>query len=155
MEATSSAYRETSLWQFFSFEGRVRRITFWVNLLVYVLIDVSLDLMLVDTYVNPFTLEISTHISYKPIYYAISLVVAVRWLSVIVRRWHDLDKSGWLAVISLVPVLGTFFPNVGAQMAFSLVLGLTMLVVLGFLGFVPGDEDANDYGPPPDEGLWF
>lgn len=155
MEAMSDAYRTTSVWQFFSFEGRVRRITFWVNCVLYVLIDVSLNLMMVDTYVNPFTLEVSTHISYKPIYYALSLVVAVRWLSVIVRRWHDLDKTGWLAVLSLVPVLGTFLPNVGAQMVFSLVLGLTMLVVLGFLGFVPGDEGSNQYGPPPEEGQWW
>ncbi len=141
--------------QFFSFEGRVPRAVFWVNGLIFAAINVIMSLVFVETYVSPFTLETHTDISYRPLYFALSLVVGVRWLSVVARRWHDLNKSGWLAIIVLGPVFGMFFPGVAAQVIFSLVIGLTMFVALGFLGFVPGEDGDNDYGPPPDEGQWF
>ena len=47
-----------------------------------------------------------------------------------VKRWHDRDKSGWMALISLIPILGTVW----------------VLVELGFLG---GTKWANRYGDDP------
>lgn len=46
-----------------------------------------------------------------------------------VRRLHDLNLSGWMWLINLIPLVGTLF-------------ALYML-------FAPGKEDANDYGNPP------
>lgn len=46
-----------------------------------------------------------------------------------VRRLHDLNMSGWMWLINLIPLIGTFF-------------ALYML-------FAPGKEDENDYGNPP------
>ncbi len=43
------------------------------------------------------------------------------------KRWHDRGKSGWWSLIALVPIIG----------------GLWYLIELGFLG---GDEGANQYG---------
>ncbi|HWH86564.1 MAG TPA: DUF805 domain-containing protein [Pseudomonas sp.] len=46
-----------------------------------------------------------------------------------VQRLHDIGWSGWLWLLNLVPVVGSFFP-------------LVMMVV-------PGNTGANRYGPPP------
>ena len=45
-----------------------------------------------------------------------------------VRRLHDMNMSGWLLLLMLVPLVNIIF-------------GLVML-------FVPGKPTANDYGPP-------
>ena len=46
-----------------------------------------------------------------------------------VQRLHDLDKTGWLYLLILVPIVNIIF-------------GLYML-------FAPGSQDANRYGNPP------
>lgn len=53
---------------------------------------------------------------------AISVMLAV-------QRLHDLDKTGWLYLLILVPILNIIF-------------GLYML-------FAPGSQSANRYGNPP------
>jgi uncharacterized membrane protein YhaH (DUF805 family) len=49
----------------------------------------------------------------------------------IVKRLHDLNKSGWLWLFGLVPILNVFF-------------GIYLL-------FGKGTEGANDYGNPPEK----
>lgn len=36
------------------------------------------------------------------------LVLAVYWILIEIRRFHDANKSGWLALINLIPGIGTF-----------------------------------------------
>ncbi|MEM8748762.1 MAG: DUF805 domain-containing protein [Pseudomonadota bacterium] len=50
------------------------------------------------------------------------------------KRLHDLGYRGFFALI--IVVAGTFIP-------FLTIAGLTALAV------VPGEQDNNDYGPPP------
>lgn len=62
------------------------------------------------------------------------LVFCGAWVShymLMIRRLHDLDKTGWLALLVLVPVVNAFF-------------------VL-YLFFAPGTVGANDYGADPIE----
>lgn len=60
------------------------------------------------------------------------LAILLIWplVAVGVKRWHDRGKSGWWMLIYLVPLLGA----------------LWALVELGFLR---GDQGANEYGPDP------
>ena len=55
------------------------------------------------------------------------------WFSIIVaiKRAHDFNASGWLSILSLVPLLG-------------------------FLVFavIPGTQGSNTYGPPPPPNTW-
>jgi nitrate/nitrite transporter NarK len=51
-----------------------------------------------------------------------------------VRRWHDLGKSGWMALWNLLPGAGT-------------------LCSVLFLSTRRGDEQSNTYGPSPRSGL--
>ena len=62
---------------------------------------------------------------------ALLLMIPSTWISLAiqVKRWHDRDKSGWWALINIVPVIG----------------GLWALVECGFL---KGDEGANRFGAP-------
>ena len=46
-----------------------------------------------------------------------------------IQRLHDLDKSGWLFLVMLIPLIGALF---------------TLYVV-----FAPGSKEANQYGDPP------
>ncbi len=57
------------------------------------------------------------------------LAVLVPGLAVCVRRLHDIDKSGWFILVSLIPAVG----------------GIILLVLLCLDG-TPGD---NRYGPSP------
>lgn len=59
----------------------------------------------------------------------ISLVLAIPGLALTVRRLHDIGKSGWFVLISLVPLVGA-------------ILLIVWLVK-------DGDEDDNQYGSNP------
>lgn len=58
------------------------------------------------------------------------IVIFVFGLSVVIRRLHDLDKSGWLYLLSFIP-----FVN---------------LIMAIYIGFWPGSPAANNYGNPPE-----
>jgi len=55
--------------------------------------------------------------------------IAIVSIQFSVQRLHDIGWSGWLWLLNLVPVLGSFFP----------------FVIMA----VPGNSAANQYGPPP------
>lgn len=58
-----------------------------------------------------------------------ALVMLLPQLAVQVRRLHDINLSGWWLLLGMVPLLGFLF-----------------LMVCDFL---PGNPDANRFGPPP------
>jgi len=103
----------------FSFEGRIGRSTFWIyGLLSYfVLAAISLPII-----INKSEDLISLLFVGIPIYIWISLAIMV-------KRWHDRNKSGWYVLINLIPYLGwlwAFIEN----------------------GLLAGDVSHNDNGPP-------
>lgn len=63
----------------------------------------------------------------------ISLVVSIGVFAVtiifIIKRLHDLNWSGWLSLLSVIPLV-------------NLIFGLILL-------FAPGNAGPNKYGPPP------
>ena len=155
MDISGDAYRTNDLAQLFSFEGRVRRMTFWINALVCGAVSLVMYLICVDVYISPSTLETQVVISNKPFYFFVVLLVAWRSLSVSVRRWHDLDMNGAWAFLSLAPILGMLFPGGTGGLLIQLVLAIATLHAIGMQGYVPGDEDANSYGEAPEEDQWF
>ena len=58
-----------------------------------------------------------------------SLATLIPTLGVVVRRLHDVGKSGWFYFIGLIPVVG----------------GIWLLVLM----CTEGDHGENDYGPDP------
>jgi uncharacterized membrane protein YhaH (DUF805 family) len=82
------------------FSGRARRKEFWMfvlfNFIAAVLAGI-LDNILHTTYSNQSTGIIST---------LYSLAVLLPGLGVAIRRMHDIGKSGWWILVSLIPVAG-------------------------------------------------
>ena len=85
----------------FSFQGRITRLIFWVVTLILIGWG-SIFQQLMGSYGpdNPMTIG--------PGLVTIVNFIIVLWigLSVQVKRWHDRDKSGWWALINLIPIIG-------------------------------------------------
>jgi uncharacterized membrane protein YhaH (DUF805 family) len=111
-----------------SFDGRIRRKGYWIvglalgipNLILYFL----LSAMSMGDDPNVFGIIIL---------WLLMMAIAIVGLSLSVRRWHDLGKSGWWILITLVPIVGALYAFV-------------------MLGFMEGDRGHNTYGPAPEEG---
>lgn len=138
---------------FFSPEGRIGRQAYWIGWLVLL----GVNSLLGWTMILP-------------------LVAFYCWICISVKRFHDMGKSGWLAVIPIgVSVVACFslFPIIGAALFATragaddnataaavlsavggsmLVLTAAFFVGLGFLiwqGVAASEAGENRYGPPP------
>ncbi|MDP8996333.1 MAG: DUF805 domain-containing protein [Pseudomonadota bacterium] len=58
--------------------------------------------------------------------------IPIWWIIIVnnIRRYHDVNKSGWWAINTFIP----FFGNIWQILQ---------------IGFTPGTRGPNDYGPPP------
>ncbi len=109
----------------FSFSGRIGRARFWLVILVATLVCCGIAVLSIQYYVH------STERGADAVMVAGLLVAIVGWklsvLSAMARRLHDLDCSGWWALL-LLPVAG-----------FSVVI----------LGAIPTRPGPNRFGPDP------
>jgi MFS family permease len=133
-QATDAAGQRggTLLAGLFSFTGRIPRATFWGITIALTGLSLVFGFVLADLFrIAGSTGEIvSSVIRYGWAVVAIWISIAIQ-----IKRWHDLDKSGWLVLLNLIPGVGS----------------LISLVYLGFLGGVSG---GNRHGPEPhDPGL--
>lgn len=106
-----------------NFSGSARRKEYWMFTLFNVIFAVAA--MLLD---NLLGIAIEG-IGYGPIYGLYVLATIVPGIAVSVRRLHDVDKSGWMLLIGLIPLIGAIW-----------------LLVLFVTEGTPGD---NQYGPNP------
>lgn len=60
-----------------------------------------------------------------------SLAVLLPTLGVSARRLHDINKTGWLILLSLIPLIG--------------------IIILIIWWCREGDKEENQYGPAPEE----
>jgi uncharacterized membrane protein YhaH (DUF805 family) len=108
----------------FSFGGRVNRSVFWsvfLSLLIILVVVVFIAVGLGEGNAPEALLIL-----------LIPLCIIFFWISLAnqVKRWHDLDLSGWMVLINLVPFVG----------------GLISLICLGCL---KGTNGSNSYGQGP------
>jgi len=109
--------------QYADFSGRARRKEYWMFLLfniifciVAIILDNILGIVVGGT-------------PYGAIYFLYALLVFIPSFAVGVRRLHDIGKSGWMLLISLIPIIG----------------GIWLLV----LTLRNGDAEDNQYGTDP------
>lgn len=109
--------------RYFQFSGRARRQEYWGFVafafllgIVCVIIDQSIDPASIERGVG--TLQV-----------VCILTLAVPATAVLVRRLHDAEFSGWLALLLLLPVVGV----------------LALLI----LALIDGTVGPNRYGPDP------
>lgn len=85
------------------FSGRARRKEYWFFVLfnmIFAIIAMVLD--------NVLGIAIEG-VVYGPIYLLLCLAVLLPGLGVLVRRLHDVGKSGWFFFISLIPIIGSIW----------------------------------------------
>jgi len=111
------------LGKFFSFEGRVARGQYWITCVVLAVLTAIAcpSLWFLSALGN------AGHIA-SVIGTAFGLFLLL-WtsISVSIRRWHDMDRSGAMMLLWLIPFVGG-------------------LIVWVWLGFVPGTIRRNSYG---------
>lgn len=86
------------------FTGRARRQEYWMFTLfqiMFVIVAVVLDSVL--------GLSFSSGTPYGWIYLIYILATFLPSLAVAVRRLHDVGKSGWFYLISLIPLIGSIW----------------------------------------------
>ena len=79
---------------YFDFSGRASRQTYWMFILVYVIISVVLTI-------------IDRSMGMNVLNMLFSLAVLLPSLGIAARRLHDTGMSGWWLLLSLIPFLGT------------------------------------------------
>jgi uncharacterized membrane protein YhaH (DUF805 family) len=113
------------------FSGRARRSEYWYFVLfnaIFSLLAGVLDHLLGTSFIiNTINGPIDFYYGYCYLVYA--LIVFLPSLAVLVRRLHDVGKSGWFFLISLIPIVGAIW----------------LLVLL----FTDSVEGLNKYGLNP------
>ena len=109
---------KTFLWFFFGFRGRISREPFVLGLLVMTIIAVMMLLPLLE--VRDEQLQITN--AAMPIL----LLANVVQFALVIKRLHDMGKSGFFSIIMLMPVVNLVF-------------------ALG-CGVLPGQPAPNHYG---------
>ena len=116
-------YKKVVFENYVNFNGRARRSEYWYYTLVTVIISIILTIIDKTT---GLTFGIAESGIISSVY---SLLVFLPGLSVLVRRLHDVGKSGWFFFIVFIPIAGIIW----------------LLVLL----CKEGNQGANAYGPDP------
>lgn len=115
------------VWQRYAeFSGRSRRMEYWMFTLVHAIILFVLCIGITGFGVLK---QPAIGATSGLIAAAYGLAALIPCFAVTVRRLHDINKTGWWILISLVPVAG----------------GIALLVMT----FLEGTHGANQYGPDP------
>ncbi|MEK7552028.1 MAG: DUF805 domain-containing protein [Patescibacteria group bacterium] len=109
---------KTVLKKYAVFSGRAQRAEYWYFVLFNILISIAFSI--VSSILGDDKGILGT---------LYTLAVLVPCLAVSVRRLHDTGRSGWMLLISLIPIIGAIW-----------------LLVLMIMDSNPGD---NKYGPNP------
>ena len=117
---------------YINFKGRARRKEYWMFTLVYVIILMgctALDNMLGTVFMMDGGALGEISMGYGWVYTICGLVHFLPGLSLVVRRLHDVGKSGWFYLIILIPIIG--------------------IIWLLVLYCTEGQKQDNKWGPDP------
>lgn len=107
-----------------TFSGRARRREYWTFALINAAILTALLIAIMTT-----GSEGHPPLIFSIVYGVFALLILLPSVTVMVRRLHDTDRSGWWFWISLVPAIG----------------GIVLLVFT----LLEGSPGSNQYGPSP------
>jgi uncharacterized membrane protein YhaH (DUF805 family) len=108
-----------------NFEGRARRKEYWMFVLfhaIFCCVAVFID----------FQLGSALETGFLPVTIVYALALIIPSIAVVVRRLHDIGKSGWMYLVGFIPVIG----------------GIWILILM----VTDGTPGPNEYGPNPKEG---
>ncbi|MCK5852897.1 DUF805 domain-containing protein [bacterium] len=107
--------------QFMDFSGRASRKEYWMFILINILISGALLLI-------SFKVDV---VIFLAILY--TLAMAIPYTAVSVRRMHDINKSGWMILVEIIPLIGAIW---------FLILTVT-----------ESTHGSNQYGPDPKDSI--
>ena len=107
------------------FSGRARRKEYWMFLLINMIF--AFVAAIIDNVVG----TASPELGYGVFYLLYSLAMFIPGLAVMVRRLHDVGKSGWMYFIVFIPIVGVIW----------------LMVLL----LTDSDAGENQYGQNPKE----
>jgi uncharacterized membrane protein YhaH (DUF805 family) len=150
----------------FSFAGRVPRSAFWgMTIMIHILC--IFIYFITQKIVGPNVLQNKPSL----IFFAVTVAVAMAAsLALHARRWHDLNKSGWLALIYFIPVVAEFvsiivfgktYPIFTLHLNygfFNLVIAPDIFEILAvaaivITGYKAGSTEASRFGNASSPGL--
>lgn len=106
MEKFNHYFLDTVMNRYADFNGRATRSDYWYFVLFYVLL--SIIFAVIDTFVlNPLlgmNVQEAAQGGILQMVFALALIIPA--IAIGVRRLHDIGKSGWWMLISLVPIIG-------------------------------------------------
>ena len=111
--------------ELFSFKGRMNRLKYWLYSIVPIAIMFIAAMPIILT-----AQEGREASPFFSLLMFVAIVIAV-WISLAiqVKRWHDIDQSGWWVLAGMIPYVN--------------------IIVLIVLGFVKGTEGTNRFGEDP------
>ncbi len=109
-------------------EGRSNRAQYWLFYLINVVIFMAL-MFAATMMANPDGTATTAGQAVAIVGIIYSIILIIPFLTLSIRRMHDLDKSGWWIFISAVPFIG----------------GIWFFI----LTVLPGTEGLNNYGEQP------
>lgn len=112
----------------FSFEGRINRAAYWLWYFVPAVVVTIVAAILDEVAGTHFYLDPQTPLGM--IGTAVGIFLLWPMLAAGAKRLHDRDKSGWLQLIYLIPIIGAIWAFI-------------------YLGFLKGTTGANRFGPDP------
>lgn len=114
----------------FNGEGRINRITYMAWHGFVMVITLFLGFMIIklipDTLLQVVTLQENWAVMLSGIVF--NVIIFFIYIAFAIKRLHDVNQSGWLSILILVPIVNLFF---------SL-----------YLLFMPGTTTPNNYGQP-------
>ena len=113
--------------KYIDFSGRARRKEYWMWTLYVTLINI-LAMILDDMLGLNFEL-LGQDLDYGWLYLITGIINFIPGLSIVVRRLHDVGKSGWFFLIILIPIIGW--------------IGILILLCSD------GDKEENKWGTNP------
>jgi len=112
---------------FFSTKKRLNRLRYFKRTLALGLIFLGISLSL--GMLSPDTSAEEVSLVGLLLYLVIAAAILVSTIMLSIRRLHDINMSGWLVLLSLIPFVDAIFQL--------------------FLLFKKGTDGDNDYGPDP------
>jgi uncharacterized membrane protein YhaH (DUF805 family) len=159
-------YYLLALSNYVNFSGRARRSEYWLFVLYNIIF--SLVAKIIDTTLGYDSIHLNEYLGLDskysfggPIFLAYNIAVALPALSLLVRRMHDVGKSGWFPfIISIGPPIGgglialsvwLFNHSIGISLLGPLVVGTSLISVIWLcvLLCTDGTIGENKYGPDP------
>jgi len=112
----------------FSHHGRINRFDWWTgHLLAFI---VTKLLIILTHYSIPHDFTFGEIFNAKQLTIGLLLGILYIWIhvSLNVKRWHDMSRPGWFALLNYIPLIGMF-------------------ITIIWCGFIKGTSEDNEHGP--------